>query len=128
VPDQVDGTDTRTDATTDARTDATTDAWTHAWVAALDELELDLVETERLLTAPAVSVSDVQQRVWTAPTHLGPLPDSLLDRARAVNTRQMETARRLALALGATRREQDLNHRLSPFAGSATPVYVDHLM
>ena len=65
---------------------------------------------------------------WVAPTGLGPLPESLIERARQVNLRQLEVARQIVLALGATRRESDLDHRLSPNGQHATPLYVDHLM
>ena len=45
-----------------------------------------------------------------------------------VNARQLEVARQIVLALGATRRESELAHRLSPNGQHASPVYVDHLM
>jgi hypothetical protein len=102
--------------------------WTAAWIAALDRLELDVDETERMMTGLPVSVAESQEHRWTAPTGLGPLPASLNERAMQVNARQIEVARRIALALGATRREADLAHRLSQNSGDAPPLYVDHLM
>jgi len=102
--------------------------WTAAWVAALDRLELDVDETERMMTGLPVSVAESQEHRWTAPPGLGPLPESLNERAMQVNARQIEVARRIALALGATRREADLANRLSQSSGDAPPVYVDHLM
>jgi hypothetical protein len=102
--------------------------WTAAWTEALDQLELDVEETERLLVGNHPTVDEVQGRRWVAPTNLGPLPETLVERAQAINLRQLETARRLGLALGATRKESELAHRLSPFSATAAPVYVDHLM
>jgi hypothetical protein len=102
--------------------------WTAAWVAALDRLELDVDETERMMTGLPVSVAESQEHRWTPPVGLGPLPASLNERAMQVNARQIEVARRIALALGATRREADLANRLSQNSGDAPPVYVDHLM
>lgn len=102
--------------------------WTAAWIAALDRLELDVDETERMMTGLPISVAESQEHRWTAPTGLGPLPDSLNERAMQINARQIEVARRIALALGSTRREAELAHRLSPSSGDARPVYVDHLM
>jgi hypothetical protein len=102
--------------------------WTAAWVAALDRLELDVDETERLMTGLPVSVAESQEHRWTASAGLGPLPSSLNERAMQINARQIEVARRIALALAATRRESDLAQRLSPARAEAQPVYVDHLM
>ena len=102
--------------------------WTRAWIDALDRLELDVDATERMLTGLPVSVAESQEQRWTAPTGFPPLPDSLNERAMQINARQIEVARRIALALAATRRESDLAHRLSPQGPDAPPVYVDHLM
>jgi hypothetical protein len=117
-----------TDANAGAAGDHEIVDWTSAWIAALDRLELDVDETERMLTGLPVSVAEAQEQRWTAPTDLGPLPMSLNERAMQINARQIEVARRIALALGATRREADLAHRLSQNDAAARPVYVDHLM
>lgn len=102
--------------------------WTAAWTEALNSLELDVAETERLLAGTGPSSAQTQAARWVAPTDLGPIPQSLQARAIAIHARQIETARRLALALGATRRESDLAHRLSQFGPHQAPLYVDHLM
>ena len=102
--------------------------WTAAWAEALDRLELDVEETERLLIGSSPSSAQTQASRWVAPTDLGPLPESLQERAIRVHARQIETGRRLALALGATRRESDLAHRLSQAGLHHSPLYVDHLM
>jgi len=105
--------------------------WTEAWLEALDRLELDVEQAELMLSHSSVSVDQAGQAAeqrWVAPTGFGPLPESLVERARQVNGRQLEVARRIVLALGATRRESDLNHRLSPNGHHARPMYVDHLM
>ncbi len=107
---------------------AAADDWTAAWTDALDRLELDVQATEGLLVGSAATSAQTQAGRWVAPTNLGPIPESLHERATRLNARQLETARRLALALGATRRESDLAHRLSQFRPSDTPLYVDHLM
>lgn len=102
--------------------------WTAAWTEALDRLEMDVSETERLLIGNSPTSAQTQSARWVAPTDLGPIPRSLQARAIAVHARQIETARRLALALGATRRESDLAHRLSQFGPHHSPLYIDHLM
>jgi hypothetical protein len=105
--------------------------WTAAWVDALDQLELDVFEAEQLLVTSSVTIAEAtvagEQR-WIAPATYGPLPESLYERAVQVNGRQLEVARKIVLALGATRRESELAHRLSPNGHQATPMYVDHLM
>jgi hypothetical protein len=102
--------------------------WTSAWTEALDRLELDVAETERLLAGRRTSSAEAQAARWVAPTDLGPIPESLQERAIRLHGRQIETAHRLALALGATRRESDLAHRLSRSGPRHSPLYVDHLM
>jgi hypothetical protein len=104
------------------------DDWTAAWTAALDDLELDVQQTELMLASSLPAVALTQSRQWVAPTGLGPIPLSLHERARRINARQLETAKRLTLALSATRRESDLAHRLSQFGPHHAPLYVDHLM
>lgn len=105
--------------------------WTAAWVEALDRLEIDVDEAELLLVTGSVTAAEAtvatEQR-WVAPTGFGPIPESLHERAVRVNARQLEVARRIGLALGATRRESELAHRLSRGAQQAAPLYVDHLM
>ncbi len=61
----------------------------HNWAAALDELEASLG------TIAAGGVAD-----WIPPAHLGPLPGSLVERARALQAGQRE----LIAELGAARR------------------------
>jgi hypothetical protein len=105
--------------------------WTATWVEALDRLELDVEQAEQMLTHASVSAARAGQAAeqrWVAPVSFGPLPESLYERAMQVNARQLEVARKIVLALGATRRESDLAHRLSPNGHHATPMYVDHLM
>lgn len=102
--------------------------WDRAWVAALDELELSVADAEQLLVGELPPATAVQSGRWVAPTDLGPLPETLQDRAIALNQRQLEVAGRIALALAATRKEHDLVHRLSRFTGAKSPIYVDHLM
>ncbi len=105
--------------------------WSAAWKDALDRLELDVQETERLLAGQTTSAAQealAQAARWVPPTDLGPLPESLRERAIRVHARQIETAHRLALALSATRRESALAQRLSADGPHRAPLYVDHLM
>jgi hypothetical protein len=105
--------------------------WTAAWAEALDRLELDVDEAEQMLAHSSVSAVEATaagERRWVAPAGFGPLPESLYERAVEVNARQLEVARKIVLALGATRRESELAHRLSPNGHHASPMYVDHLM
>ncbi len=63
-------------------------------------------------------------RRWSPPTHLGPMPATLADRARALLDRQLEVSRRLAEAAALSRRQLRAASMLRQRAESA-PVYLD---
>ncbi|WP_240675512.1 hypothetical protein [Cellulomonas endophytica] len=97
-----------------------------AWRAALDELELDVAEAERLLDeahraaeAPAPVVG-----AWLPPLGLGPLPRPLLERATALVERQSAAARRMVEAIGRGRRHAAAAEAMR-VGVPAGPVYVD---
>lgn len=92
------------------------------WVAALDELELEVERAERLAATSAVEhLAD-----WVPPTGIGPLPHSLLARARALADRQQAVIARLTPMLDATRHQLQVGRRISGATTQvAAPVYVD---
>jgi hypothetical protein len=98
-------------------------AWEAAWTAALTELELDVADAEALLRADHLA-HPARTTPWIPPAGLGPLPASLLDRARTLLDRQLDVARRTA--------EQALLSRRHVIAvdamrdrPAAVPVYLD---
>ncbi|MGA8210470.1 MAG: hypothetical protein WB441_16495 [Nocardioidaceae bacterium] len=112
-------------------------AWDAAWVAALDELELTLAETEQLLstTPPDAPASELVVRPdgtavlgWAPPQLNTPLPPELLDRAQVLLARQAELIGQTMAAMSATRVNLDLVGRMggAPRAGrSVGAVYLD---
>lgn len=102
--------------------------WVDAWTAALDELELDVAEAERMLTLDhlvgAADAPDTPTDPWAPPAGLPPLPASLAERARALLQRQVEVAERIARAAAQNRRHDKVVEamRAKP---PTPPVYVD---
>ena len=96
--------------------------WATAWGDALDALEIDLVLAEQMLTLDRIA-ADPPQR-WAPPANLGPLPATLLDRARALLDRQLEVSRRLSEAAAMSRRQLNAAAALRTRA-EAVPVYLD---
>ncbi len=109
------------------------DTWHAAWVAALDDLEGTLADTERLLRGEA-DAEDVQDAgaggatEWTPPTMPCPLPQDLVHRAESLLARQRVLAAQTASTLGGLRQQAGLVQRMESRSGmrpSHRPVYVD---
>jgi hypothetical protein len=111
-------------------------AWTAAWTAALDELELTLEETERLL-APEQSPGQPGQppgsapaipEPWSPPQLAAPLPAELLGRAQSLLARQHELMDRTVSAMTGARQNIALLGKVADVTGvrrSAQSVYLD---
>lgn len=97
-------------------------SWDSAWAAALAELEMDVEAAERMLTLDRIA--EAPPAGWTPPSGLGPLPATLLDRAKALLSRQLEVGRRLAEAAELSRRQLAAAQAHRATAESA-PVYID---
>lgn len=98
------------------------------WVSALDALELDTTEVERLLLVLEADPDVVPEvsATWTAPAE--PLPASLAPRAAALLTRHQEAVERVTAAMAAIRRQQRQSSQLAARLGQTSdsrPVYVD---
>ncbi|HMO11906.1 MAG TPA: hypothetical protein PKB06_10495 [Actinotalea sp.] len=96
--------------------------WQDAWSDALDALELDLVVAEQMLTLDRIA-ADPPQR-WAPPSGLGPLPATLVTRARALLDRQLDVSRRLAEAAALSRSQLQAATSLRG-RDEAAPVYLD---
>ncbi len=103
----------------------------NAWEAELDRFEARLTTAERLLApATAVDVELLEECVgtppWKAPTHLGPIPDALVPRARALLERQRETSAGLVEAMRAINRQRGFASKVSDATTNRSrPVYLD---
>jgi hypothetical protein len=104
--------------------------WSTAWAHALDAVELDLDEAERLLerlhadTLDPVAALTVARGAWTPPVGLGPLPESMEERARTVLARQLDVAERLVVA-AVHSRQQLAFARHADVSPPARPLFVD---
>ncbi len=101
-------------------------AWDAAWKSALDELELTLVQTERLLAGEDPATVEVAP--WTPPQLETPLPAELLERATTLLGRQHNLAQRTAAAMTSTRQGLAYVGRVADASGAkhpARPVYLD---
>ena len=101
------------------------ETWRAEWESALDELELTLEQTERLLAGEVGDEVDV--RAWTRPTIEVPLPADMLGRVQDLLRRQRQLSDRTALAMTDTRKQMSLVNRMAQAGGrqAARPVYVD---
>jgi hypothetical protein len=97
--------------------------WASAWAAALDELELSLDETERLLHGEAPAGTTAAP--WAPPALEGPMPVDLRTRALELHHRQQQLIRATAEAANAAKRQLELTSRMSTKRAEPSPVYLD---
>lgn len=107
--------------------------WHEAWSIALEALELDVVEAERLLALgrPAADANELMTGVaaWSPPRLAGPLPVELRARAEAILARQLRVADDLVRAMGSNRREVQVARKMNSGSVDRTrPVFVDSQM
>lgn len=109
------------------------DGWHDAWVAALDELELTLEQTERLLAQgyvdpPAAAHQEPVPAPWQPPRLEGPMPGDLRTRALALFHRQQQLIRQAAEARTSVRQQLSLLDRVAAGRRGTReehPVYLD---
>ena len=65
------------------------------WETVLDRLEVEVLWAERLLRA----AKPLDPSGWTPPRAIGPMPEHLLERAREIHARQLETVGKLVDAM-----------------------------
>ncbi|GGM60913.1 hypothetical protein ACFFX1_28200 [Dactylosporangium sucinum] len=101
--------------------------WDAAWSAALDAMELEADEVERMLRH-----RDMPERLpaeapgFTPPPGIGPLPAALEERARRLVQRQLDLSRELSIAIAGNRQQARLVARLHREADQSVPVYLDN--
>jgi hypothetical protein len=99
--------------------------WREEWRSALDELELTLEVTERLL---AGDVPDEELPGWSPPTLSGPIPTEYAVRARTLLGRQQALISETVNATVGIRRKLELLDKLTGSRRGARdehPVYLD---
>ena len=65
------------------------------WETVLDRLEVEVLWAERLLRA----AKPLDPSGWTPPRAIGPMPEQLVERAREIHARQLETMSKLVEAM-----------------------------
>jgi hypothetical protein len=104
--------------------------WHEAWVSALDALEADVVEVEKMLET-SHRLADLRATdAWSPPAGLGPLPLDLRPRADKILGRQTAVAEAIAVAIVANRRQAQLTTRIDGGREGThpRPAYVDRAM
>jgi hypothetical protein len=103
--------------------------WTRAWTDALTVLEMDVTACERLLDAvhagAELAEADGTLGSWAAPAEIGPLPESMQERARTILARQLEVAQALAVAASQSRQQIAFADKVQTGRAPARPVFVD---
>ena len=105
-----------------------TEDWHGAWTAALDELELDVVQIETMLADERRYADTPPADLWRAPTELGALPLELKPRADEILTRQLRAAEEIGRRLTASRQQIAMTSRIETGEAVKRPVYVDYAM
>lgn len=98
-------------------------SWSGAWHTALIDLELEVERAEALLRSAEPSAPEIS--AWAPPPGLGPLPAGLLDRARALHSRQLRVSQTIVDALTHNRAQAAMAARLESGQTATRPVYVD---
>jgi hypothetical protein len=97
------------------------------WEAVLDRLEADLAALEGRLSAIPLAVEAApgdRAEPWTPPRGLGPLPEALGERARAVEAAQARLAVRLEQVRATAARHLTAVSAIPPLT-HGQPVYLD---
>jgi hypothetical protein len=102
--------------------------WRGAWTAALDELELDVVQVETMLADERRHAETPPASLWRPPTELGALPLELKPRADEILTRQLRAAEEIARRLTANRQQIAVTARIETGEAVKRPLYVDYAM
>ena len=96
--------------------------WDAAWGDALSALELDVDLAEQMLALGHLAQDPPDP--WAPPAGLGPMPLTLVDRARTLLDRQIAVARQVAEAADLSRRHSRAVEAMRTQPPSS-PVYVD---
>lgn len=93
-----------------------------AWQVDLDRIELDVLRAERALE----NGTELRSDPWDVPSHLGPIPEALLERAETIRARQRAVLTEIAERLGSTLRHQSVIDRVDLSSSlSNLPIYLD---
>jgi len=100
----------------------------HDWPGLLDGLEGQLLEAEHVLAharAEEIAAWGRRSSDWVPPTHLGPLPDELRERAARLLQHQLAVAERLVERITQSQRQRDLAARMSYAPSRPVAAFID---
>lgn len=101
-------------------------AWRVAWEESLTALELDVAAVERMLDALHEGRGELRHPVGSwCPPDVGPLPESLRERAQLVLGRQLRVMQEVTQAAVRSRQHLELQRRMRPDDATSRPLYVD---
>ena len=101
------------------------------WPTVLEELEGEVVEAEELLAqarSDEIATWGRRSGDWVPPTHLGPLPDELRERAARLLQHQLAVAERLVERITQSKRQRDVAARMSYGPDRAVPSFIDQAL
>ncbi len=110
------------------RISAPAPSWEAEWGLALRDLELDVARAESMLRdLHAGTASDVASvpPAWQPPAGLGPLPETLLERAQQVHAHQLRVTSDIAAAMVRSGRDLQVARRLEGAPAPSRPMFVD---
>lgn len=101
-------------------------AWRAAWEEALTALELDVDAVERMLGSLHDGRGELRHPIGSwSPPDVGPLPESLRERAELVLARQVRVMQDVVHAAVRSRQHLELQRRMRPDDAASRPLYVD---
>jgi hypothetical protein len=99
-----------------------------AWNEALDGLEGDLLAAEQTLArgrAEEIAAWGRRSTDWVPPSHLGPIPDDLRERAARLLQHQLAVAEALVERITQSQRQRDVAARMSYAPARPVASFID---
>jgi hypothetical protein len=103
----------------------------HDWPAVLDELEVEVLEAERVLArerADEIAAWGRRTTDWVPPAALGPMPEELRERAALLLQHQLAVAERLVERITQSQKQRDVAARMSYGPARPIPAYIDEAL
>ena len=101
------------------------------WSSVLEHLEGEVLEAERsMATSRADEIAAWGRRTedWVPPSHLGPLPEDLRERAARLLQHQLAVAEELVERITQSQRQRDVAARMSYGPGRPVASFIDEAL
>ena len=103
----------------------------HDWPGLLGGLEGEILEAEHVLArarADEIAAWGRRSTDWVPPTHLGPLPEELRERAAQLLQHQLAVAERLVERITQSQRQRDVAARMSYGPDRPVAAFIDQTL